>query len=137
MQTIVDRAESLQEFYGYSSNDLAQTLVSAAGPRSTEWSHEVIIHMENLSEKDVQLYWYGYDGETYPYDHISAGTSILRHTAATHPWEAKAIDDSSIEILIDGLPVYTPGRTPKEPQVKITSKIDVSIKNEADFEVRL
>ena len=53
MQTIVDRAESLQEFYGYSSNDLAQTLVSAAGPRSTEWSHEVIIHMENLSEKDV------------------------------------------------------------------------------------
>ena len=71
--------------------------------------------MENLSEKDVQLYWYGYDGKTYPYDHVSAGTSIERQTAATHPWEARALDGSDIEILIDGLPVYTPGRRPKRP----------------------
>ena len=71
--------------------------------------------MENLSEKDVKLYWYGYDGATYPYDQVNAGTSIVRQTAATHPWEARAIDDSGIEILIDGLPVYTPGNTPKEP----------------------
>ena len=53
MQSIDYQVEELQESGESTLNDLAQTLVSVAGPRSTEWSHEVFIQMENLSEKDV------------------------------------------------------------------------------------
>ena len=71
--------------------------------------------MENSSGKDVQLYWFSYDGTSVPYEIIRADTSIVRQTFATHPWEAKVTDGSEIQILINDLPVYTPERTPKEP----------------------
>ena len=70
------------------------------------------MYIDNLSGKDVQLNWFSYDGTLTPYDVIKADTSIVQHTFATHPWEARVTDGSDIEILIDGMPVYTPGRFP-------------------------
>ena len=53
MQRINYQVVEGQELEESTTNNFAQTSVSATGPRSTEWSHEVFIHMENLSEKDV------------------------------------------------------------------------------------
>jgi len=76
--------------------------------------------MENRSGRDVQLFWYNYNGDTVRYDRIAAGATLVRETYATHPWEARPTDGSNTLILIDGQEVYTPGPTPTHPHVLIT-----------------
>ena len=73
-----------------------------------------MLHVENLTDREIQLFWYDYEGTPTPYGIIQPGETAAQQTYATHPWEARRVDGIEDILLINGVPVYTPTVTPDQ-----------------------